>query len=338
MSHTPLSFPLLLDEAADHLQWPVPPFAWQQAPVPVNDVTQPCRIESHKGTVVDGEMLHFDPAEHKLTMRIRANGVTGSVSFSQFRRLTLSTPNGPDRPIAGAAPRRVPTAAYEREYVVHLHGADPPLSGRTAGHVEAPEGMYLFTPFEEGASLQRVFVPRSAYLRCEFGPTAEEVAARLWIGSPGDLLEALERQEHMAVRPLGQSLLALGLLTQHQLDLALAMRPDGEPLGDSLVAAGTISPADLRTALAHKMGFPLVDLTRFPIDPAALSRVTKPMAISCRAVPLMLDKERLIVAVDEPARLAELQAIHAFANLTVLAVLAPQLQIQLALDRLSGSV
>jgi hypothetical protein len=333
----PLSFPPLLDDATDPLQWPVPPYAWQRAPVPVNDAAQPCRVESHKGSVVGGEMLSFDPAGRKLTLRIGANGATGSVSFSKFRRLTLTTPLMPDPPIAGAAPRRVPTAAHERHYTLHLSGTGEPMTGRAAGHVEAPEGMYLFTPVDEDASLERVFVPRAAYARCEFGQTAEEVAARLWIAAPSELLAAIERQQHMAVRPLGQSLLALGLLTQRQLDLALARRTDDVPLGDALVATGTITPSDLRTALAHKMGYPLVDLMRFPVDPAASAKLTKALAISCRAVPLMLDGTRLIVAVDEPSRVADLQAIHAFAQLSVVVALAPQLQIMLALDRLSGS-
>jgi hypothetical protein len=334
----PLSFPPLLDEAADREQWPVPSFAWQQAPVRVNDVAQPCRLESQRGTVVDGEMLRFDPAERRLGLRIRATGATGSVSFSQFRRLTLIAPFRPDPPIAGATPKRVPAAAYEREYTVHLNGTDAQLTGRTAGYVETPDGLYLFTPVEEEASLQRGFVPRCAYLRCEFGPTAAEVAARLWIASPAELLDAIDRQQRMAVRPLGESLLALGLLTKGQLERALARLPDDMPLGEALVAAGLVSPTNLRTALAHKMGYPLVDLIRFRVDPAALSRLTKPLAISCRAVPLMLDEDRLIVAIDDPSRVADLQAIRAFARLTVVAVLAPQLQIQLALDRLSSGV
>jgi len=258
--------------------------------------------------------------------------------FSRIRRLTLTTPLQSVAPIGGAPVERVPAAAQERDYCLQSTGTAAPLIGRTAGHVEAAEGMYLFTPVEEEASLQRVFVPRCAYLGCEFGPSAEEVAARLWIASPAELLEAIERQQHKAVRPLGQSLLALGLVTQRQLDRALARQSDDMPLGESLVAAGSISRADLQTAIAHKMGYPLVDLTRFPIDAAAVSRLPKRFALSYRAMPLMIDKGRMIVAVDKPSRVVMLETIHAFAQLKVVPVLAPKMQILLALEGLSSNV
>ena len=152
------------------------------------------------------------------------------------------------------------------------------MTGRTAGYVEAAAGLYLFTPVDEEAALQRVFVPRCAYSHCEFGPSAEEIAARLWIGSPAELLDAIERQERMPVLPIGQSLLALGLLTQAQLDRELAKPVGDRPLGEALVAAGLISHTDLHTAIAHKMGYPMVDLTRFPVDPAAVAKVPKDIA------------------------------------------------------------
>lgn len=284
-------------------------------------------------------MLAFEPAERRLTLRIRTDSSGGWVSFSQFHRLTLSTPLQPLAPIGSTPVERVPAAAQERKYALHSSGTAAPLIGRTAGHVEAPEGMYLFTPVDDEASLQRVFVPRSSYVRCEFGQSAEEVAAKLWIASPVELLQAIELQQSRPVLPIGQSLLALGMVTKHQLDRALARRPDGMPLGESLVAAGMLTSSDLKTALAHKMGYPLVDLTRFPIETAALSKLSPRLALSCRAIPLMLDKERLIVAVDRPSRVGKLRTVHAFAQLTVVTVLAPKTQILLlAMERLSSSV
>lgn len=110
------------------------------------------------------------------------------------------------------------------------------------------------------------------------------------------------------------------------------------PLGESLVAAGVISRADLQTALAHKMGYPLVDLTRFPIDPKAVAKLPQRLAVGFRAMPLMLDGERLIVAVDKPARVVKLKAVHAIAQLTVVPVLASRMQILLAQERQSNDI
>jgi len=52
----------------------------------------------------------------------------------------------------------------------------------------------------------------------------------------------------------------------------------------------------------------------------------------------MIDKGRMIVAVDKPSRVVMLETIHAFAQLKVVPVLAPKMQILLALERLSSDV
>jgi hypothetical protein len=334
----PIAFPTLLNEATYECDWPAPPFSWRHLPAPGNDVAQPCRIESETDEALDGEMLSFEPAGRRVVFRMRADGPAVSLPFARIRRLTLTTPLQPVAQIGSAPVERVPAAAQERDYSLQSTGAREPLTGRTAGHVEAAEGMYLFTPVQEEASLQRVFVPRGAYLRSEFGCSAEETAAGLWIASREELLEALERQLHKAVQPLGQSLLALGLVTRLQLDRALARRPDEVPLGESLVNAGVITRADLETAIAHKMGYPLVNLARFPIDATAMSKLPQRFAQSYRAMPLMIDKGRMIVAVDKPSRVVMLEAVHAFAQLKVVPVLAPKMQILLALQGLSSNV
>ena len=283
-------------------------------------------------------MLDFDPTAHTLTFRTRNDGPPVALAFARFRRLTLTAPLLPVTPIAGAPVERVPAAAQEREYTLQGHGNSAPLRGRTAGRVETADGMYLFTPVDEEASLQRVFVPRSTYIRCEFGASAEEIAIRRWITSPTELLEAIEFQQRKPVRPLGQSLLELGLLTQYQLDRALARQSANVPLGESLVAAGVISGSDLRTALAHKMGFPLVDLARFPIAAEAVAKLPQRVAEAYRAMPLMINGDQLIVAVDRPSRALKLREVHALAEIKVVAVLAPKLQVLTALERMSSNV
>mgnify|MGYP001764087779 CR=1 FL=1 len=283
-------------------------------------------------------MLNFNPVAGNITFASTADGDPVLLAFSRFRRLTLTTPLRGVKHSLGSRVERLPLAAQERDY--RLHGAShvPPMNGRTTGYVEADAGLYLFTPVDEDAALQRVFVPRWAYSHCEFGPSAEEIAARLWISSPAVLLEAIERQEHMPVLPIGQSLLALGLLTQAQLDRELAKPAGDRPLGESLVAAGLISEADLQTAIAHKMGYPMVDLNRFPIDLAAVAKVPKDTAARHRMLPLMIDQGRLIVAVDRPSRVTELRSLHLYLQTPIVPVLASAMQITVALERLLPDV
>ena len=328
-------FPVLIDEPVDAWAWPAPPYDWRHVPPPGNDVAQPCRLETPSGAAVEGFMLHMDTAAGSLAFRTGPDGEALALPFSRFRSLTLTTPLKSDHHAPGRRPERVPLAAQERDYRLSMGDASGARHGRTAGRVESAEGLYLFMPGDDGYSLSRVFVPRWAYTRCVFGPTVLDLAAEKWISGPRELLAAIARQRSLAVQPIGQSLLDLGFVTQAQLDRALT-EPLGEmPLGERLVALGVISKADLQTAIAHKMGYPLVDLTRFPIDLAVARKLPLRMAVRHRALPLMVDGQRLIVAVDRPSRAAELQALYAVAPFSVVAVLASKSQILLALSSLS---
>ena len=316
----------------------MPPFAWRHLPAPMNDVPQTCSVESAGGTKWQGEMLGFEPTAATITFRSARGAPSAVIPFYRFHRLTIAAPLRATPPIPGAPVERLPAAAQEREYRLHADDRREPLVGRTVGHIQTDHGLYLFTPIDEDASLQRVFVPRSAYTRIEFGQSAEEIAASRWIGSRQALIEAIGRQQRMAVLPLGQSLLALGLLTQLQLDRALADKLDNRVIGERLVASGVITESDLQTAIAHKMGYPMVDLTRFPVDTAAVVKLPQRVALSQRAMPLMFDGPRLVVAVDKPSRLAKLQELNALAGVPIVPVLAPKAQILTALGRLSQDV
>ncbi|HYN59480.1 MAG TPA: hypothetical protein VET87_07995, partial [Rubrivivax sp.] len=116
-------------------------------------------------------------------------------------------------------------------------------------------------------------------------------------------------------------------------------RPVGDsPLGESLVAARLISHVDLQTVIAHKMGYPMVDLDRFPIDPLAVTKVPKNIAARHHVLPLMIDQGRLIVAMDRPSRVTELRSLHTYVKTSIVPVLASAMQITVALDRLSRDV
>ncbi len=329
--HSSAPFPVIEFDALNEWEWPAPPFVLHCAPI-VAGVLQPCRIESRSGACVEMQLVRFDAAGARLVLRPHGEGTEVSVPFSRFRRLTLTTPVAPLKQLADAPAEQMPTPAKVRSYKIELTGSSGLLTGRSAGHVERAEGLYLFSPNQDETSVDRVFVPRSAYSGVEFGRTTPQAAAEQWIATPGELLAAIERQARMPLLPIGQSLLALGLLTSAQLDRALSRQSDDRPLGETLVEEGVISRSELQTALAHKMGYPLVDLARFPIDPQAVRRVTPRMAHWARAVPLMLDDKRLIVAVDKPERVSRLRSLHALAHLSVIAALAPKASIVLAIS------
>jgi hypothetical protein len=328
-----LSFPVI-DMEPERGQWPLPPFNWRHAPPP-EGVAQPCTIETLRGTLVQGEMMSFDPTAGRLLFRSELDKSTGYVRFRSMRRLTLTAPltaapRGPRAPL-----ERVPAAAQEREYRLELPGANTPQMGQTVGHVETDAGLFLFAPLEEETSLRRVFIPREAYIGVTFGQSVEERAAARWISTPDVLLLALERQRSMPVLPIGEALLNLGLVTPSQLDRALADQRGNVPLGEMLVCSGVISRSNLEAAIAHKMGYPLVDLTRFPVEEAAARMLQLRVACECFAMPLMIRERNLIVAVDRPSRATKLHTLRALAELTIVPVLAPKNQIMVALGELA---
>ena len=326
-----LPFPVLEEPAADRWRWPMPPFAWHHQRPDDDAVAQACRLETPFGTNVDGEMLGIEPRLGRLAFRTGNEAPDVSLPFTRFRRLTLTTPLKPAPQKAGAPLERVPAAAQERDYTLHNLDNKPPLTGRTAGRVETADGLFLFTPVDEARSVQRVFVPRWAYHRAEFGASAEETAAQRWISDPQTLLQAIEQQNRKPVLPIGQALLDLGMLTREQLEQVLAVPLKELPLGERLVAEGLISRSDLKTALAHKMGYPIVDLARFPIEPEAANKLPLRVAMECRAVPLMLDGARLVVAVSSPSRVNKLREMYPLAGLTPVAVLSSKVHIKQAL-------
>jgi hypothetical protein len=335
-SDTPSTpFPTLMLDVDSAWVWPKPPFARSHLMTPLDGGAQPCRIETHAGTEVQGQLLHFDADAGMLRVSLGAGRDPVELPFTKFRRLTLATPwplasRGVDEPV-----ERVPTAVQERSYrIVLLQGGE--LTGETVGHVRDKAGLFLFAPLDDGAAVLRVFVPDAVFTTVEFGKTAEEQAAERWISTPAQLFAALDAQRTAPIKPLGDALVDLGFVTRGVIERAVRDQPDDNerPLGEELVAAGLLDRADLKTALAHKMGYPLVDLVRFPIDPKATARLSAKSMRDHRALPLLEAGHRLIVAIDDLARVPRLQSLEALAGLQLVPVLASRAQIALALGAL----
>lgn len=325
-----------LDLAADMAwHWPQPPCVRRHVETPQDSGEQPCRIETPAGTVVEGLLVGFDSASGMLGMRLRAGGETLSLPFSRVRRLTLLRPWPITQRTPGVPVERAPNVVHERAYQVEL-AAGGQLTGRTLGQVRQDCGAFFFEPADMPGAVLRVFIPAAAIAAVSFGPSAEEEAARRWISSREELLAALEAQRTAKVRPLGQSLLDLGLLTHGQLARALAAQGQEReaPLGESLVAQGLIDRADLKTALAYKMGYPMVDLARFPLDKQVARKLSQAVLIELGVMPLTKVRDSLVVAIDDLARVAQLQASKALIGLKLVPVMACRARIAMSLAAL----
>ncbi len=335
MTQLSTPFPTLDLEADLVWQWPRPPFVRRPDTASLDEGEQPCRVETTTGTAVDGWLVAFNVDAGLLSLRLRAEGEPLSLPFSKMRRLTLVSPWSIDQRAPGAPVERAPNVVHERDYRVALaSGGD--LTGRTLGHVKHACGAFFFTPTDTPGAVLRVFIPAGVIAAVSFGPSAEEEAAQRWITSPEQLVAALDAQRTATVRPLGQALLDLGLLTPGQLTRSLAAQGQEHeaPLGESLVAQGLIDRADLQTALAYKMGYPMVDLSRFPLDKDVARKLPHAVMVELGVMPLMQLGNSLVVAIDDLARVAHLQASKAVLGLQLVPVMACRARIALALSAL----
>jgi Type II secretion system (T2SS), protein E, N-terminal domain len=321
--------------AAAAFEWPQPPFARRGVMAPLPDGPQACRIETLNGSAVEADLLAFEPAPGLARFRVGSGGHPLELPLARFRRLTLTRPwalarRSPDAPL-----ERVPSAAQERDYRIDLPSGGH-LVGRSMGQVRNDEGLYLFAPDDSGEAVRRVFVPAAACAMVTFGKSAEEAAMERWVATPEALLRAIEQQRHSRIMSVGDAVIELGFVTRGVVDQVLR-RQDAQhslPLGEMLIAAGHLQREDLQTALAHKMGYPVVDLTRFPIDAAAARLLTLHAMLEHRALPVLRHGERLFVAVDDLARIPRLKALQSLAGLEVVPVLAPRGRLALVLASL----
>ncbi len=150
------------------------------------------------------------------------------------------------------------------------------------------------------------------------------------------LMEAIEQQQRRPPVRIGEALLALGLIDERALGDALQQQTQDRtrPLGELLVQRGLVSRGDLQAALAHRMGFPIVDAAAFPVETEAIERIPEALARRLPALPLLLRGDRLVVALEDPSARIVVDELEAVADCSIVPVLASAGSLAPALDRL----
>ncbi|MBS2969891.1 type II/IV secretion system protein [Metabacillus sp. KIGAM252] len=99
---------------------------------------------------------------------------------------------------------------------------------------------------------------------------------------------------------LGDLLVEASLLTDEQLNQALADKLKGQKLGDVLVEKGFVTEQQLIEVLEFQLGIPHISLYRYPFDPKLMNIVPKEMAKRNLVVPLKKEGDKLFVAMADP--------------------------------------
>lgn len=109
--------------------------------------------------------------------------------------------------------------------------------------------------------------------------------------------------------PLGQVLIAAGLISPRDLDTALdAARKWDVPLGQAVLALGLAHPRDLYRALSTHLGLGFVDVLETPPDPANFRKDELDFYLEAACIPVARRPGTITLATPDPFRAATLLA------------------------------
>lgn len=160
------------------------------------------------------------------------------------------------------------------------------------------------------------------------------------VETPDQLVDALALQAKLKPIPLGEAFVALDLLSVAQVNQALRRQKEEKtlPLGQILINSGMLSQADLQSALVRKMGYPLVDLKKFPFDFAAIRRIPLELAMRLKALPLLEFSKALVVAMPDPLNFKGNQELEFCVGLKIIPVMANMEDLLVTIVRLHREI
>jgi type II secretory ATPase GspE/PulE/Tfp pilus assembly ATPase PilB-like protein len=321
-------------------------------------------IHLHDGTRFDGTLQKFLRNEQRLQFSTEG-GALQTVPFSSIRLFELPTRRDwvPAK-AAGESPGD--TAASTVAYRITMKDATT-LAGRSLGYRRDPGGLYLY-PVHQDNTFTHIFIPRTstedqqfdacclpaaetpaeAPPRHESGETAESGAAKAEaapaalqsVESPEALEQLFKHHKHTPKLKLGEILVKEQLITQQQLDSALAQqrvyREQGKSMqiGQVLMELGILNLADMLHALSERLGIPFIDLDHFKSNPDSMHYVPEDLVRKYRVLPIHHFGNKLIVALENPMDWEALDAVRFHSKLNVEQVMASRE----AIDRVIGSL
>ena len=141
----------------------------------------------------------------------------------------------------------------------------------------------------------------------------------------------------MAVK-LGEMLVKAGLISQAQLDDALAeQKKGGEKLGHALVRLGYVQEDDITQLLSEQYGVPSVNLRHFEIDDAVINLIPTEVAQKYLVVPVNRTGATLTIAMADPTNVFAMDDIKFMTGYNVEPVVASEIAVREAIDRYYGS-
>ena len=136
------------------------------------------------------------------------------------------------------------------------------------------------------------------------------------------------------MKQLGDILLEGGLVSPDQLTGAVEQQQRlGRSLGRVLVDLGILTEGQLVAALAQQIGLTFVDLSDYPVDGSAVTRVSDVVCRRHTALPIGYDEGKLVVAMADPANVFALDDIRSLTGMDLKPVVATKPDLLAAINR-----
>ena len=136
------------------------------------------------------------------------------------------------------------------------------------------------------------------------------------------------------MKQLGDILLEGGLVSPDQLTDAVEQQQRlGRSLGRVLVDLGMLTEGQLVSALAQQIGLTFVDLSDYPVDGSAVTRVSDAVCRRHTALPIGYDDGKLVVAMADPANVFALDDIRSLTGMDLKPVVATKPDLLAAINR-----
>lgn len=104
----------------------------------------------------------------------------------------------------------------------------------------------------------------------------------------------------MKRKRLGDLLVESNLITEDQLNSALAEKHPDEKLGDTLLREGLITEQQLIEVLELQLGIPYVNIFQYPIDQTTVKMIPQELAKRHQVIPIRTQGNQLFVAMADP--------------------------------------
>ena len=135
-------------------------------------------------------------------------------------------------------------------------------------------------------------------------------------------------------RPLGERLLAAGVITRPQLDLALREgRRQGKMLGESLISLGFVTAETLTSSLADEANSEVIDVATAVVDDAVLALIPHELAKRYRALPVRREGDTLTVVLSNALNVVAIDALERATGLRLDVATAPEADLVDAIER-----